>query len=190
MRALPGARTRKSGGAKTVKSSLAGFRSAPRKNAVGRLPERERRFIGNKKTVRRRDDCSSRRGLRHEIPFRDDFALLILLPGRIKGSAHHPDIRLRTLLRRNFRALDNDTQVLLAKHSSLRQSNFKGAQRAIAGIFEFIDDVEMDAAGRSAGNKDLRLPIGKLIAGAEGMDAARREECPRAEDSREKNTQP
>ena len=87
------------------------------------------------------------------------------------------------MLRRNFRALDDDAQVLLAKYRSFGQTNFEGTQRTIAGIFEFIGDVEMDAARRGAGNENLRLPIGKLIAGAEGMDAARREKCARAQDN-------
>jgi len=47
-----------------------------------------------------------------------------------------------------------------------------------------------DGAGEDAGLGADGFREGRLIAGAEGMDAARREECPRAEDSREKNTQP
>ncbi len=88
------------------------------------------------------------------------------------------------MLRGNFRALDDDTQVLLAKYGSFGQTNIEGAQRTIAGIFEFIGDVKMNAAGRCPGNKNLRLPIGKLIARAKGLDAARGEKCPRAEGGR------
>ena len=78
---------------------LVRIRSAPGKNAVGRLPERERRFVGDKKAARRRDNRASRRGLRHQIPFRDDAAIFILLPRRIEGRAQHAGIRLRTPLR-------------------------------------------------------------------------------------------
>jgi hypothetical protein len=94
---------------------------------------------------------------------------------------------LRTVLRGNFRSFDEDAQVLLAKRRSFGQTNFDGTERAIAGIFEFIDDVKMDAARRCARNENLRLTIGKVKARAQGLDAARREKCPRAEDSRKKD---
>lgn len=94
------------------------------------------------------------------------------------------------MLRRNFRALDHNTQVLLAKCGPFGQTNIEGAQRTIAVIFEFIGDVKMNAAGRRPGNKNLRLPIGKLIARAKGLDATRGEKCPSAEGGREKNAQP
>ena len=103
---------------------------------------------------------------------------------------HHPDISLRTVLRGNFRALDDDAQVLLAKHRPFGQTNFEGAERTIAGIFEFIGDLKMDAARRGAGNENLRLPISKLIARAKGMDAARRQECARAQDNAKKVSRP
>jgi hypothetical protein len=48
----------------------------------------------------------------------------------------------------------------------------------------------MDAARRGTGNENLRLPIGKSIARAEGMDAARREECARAQDNAKKDSRP
>jgi len=63
----------------------------------------------------------------------------------------------------NFRALDDNTQVLLAKYGSFGQTNIEGAQRTIAGIFEFVGDVKMNAGRRCAGNENLRLPISKLI---------------------------
>ena len=94
------------------------------------------------------------------------------------------------MLRRNFRAFDDDAQVLLAKRRPFGQANFEGAERTIAGIFEFIGDVKMDAAGRGAGNENLRLAIGKLIARAKGMDAARREKCARAQDNAKKDSRP
>src|ERR1700689_4962990 len=42
----------------------------------------------------------------------------------------------------------------------------------------------MDAAGRGAGNENLRLPAGKFVTGAQGVDASRREKCARAQDNR------
>jgi hypothetical protein len=113
-----------------------------------------------------------------------------LVPRRIKGRPHHPEICRRPSLRGNFRAPDDDAQVLLAKHRSFGQTNFKGAERTIAGILEFIDDVKMDAAWRCARNENLRLPVGKLKAGAQGLDAARREHCPRNKGNRKNNPQP
>jgi hypothetical protein len=47
----------------------------------------------------------------------------------------------------------------------------------------------MDAPRGSAGNENLRLPIGKLIARAEGMDAARGENCPRAQGNKKQYAQ-
>jgi len=85
------------------------------------------------------------------------------------------------VLRRDLRAFDEDTQVLHAKHGSFGQSNFEGAERTISGIFEFIDDVKMDAVRGGAGNENLRLPIGKLIARAKGVNASRREKGPCAQ---------
>ena len=69
---------------------------------------------------------------------------------------------------RNFRAFDDDAQVLLAKHTPFGQANFQGAKRTIAGICEYIGDVKMDAARRGSGNENLRLAVGKLIAWAKG----------------------
>ena len=163
-------RRRKNGQELTVR-----IRTAPGKKAIRRLPERERRFIGYKKTAGRRDYRASRRGLRHEIPFRDDAAIFILPPRRIEGRAQHAGIGLRAPLRRNFRAFDDDAQVLLAKHTPFGQTNFEGAKRTISGISEYVGDVKMDAARRGGGNENLRFAVGKLIARAEGVDAARRE---------------
>jgi hypothetical protein len=160
---------------------LARIRSSHCKNSVWRLPKRERGFVSNEEPGRRRDDRSTRRGLRHEIPFRDNFAFPVLLPRRIKRGAHHPDVGLRTVLRGNFRAFAEDAQVLLAKHGPIGQTNFQGTERTIAGIFEFIGDVKVDPAGGRAGNENLRLPIGKLISGAKGVDAGRREKRPSAQ---------
>lgn len=86
---------------------------------------------------------------------------------------------------RNFRAIDDDAQVGIAKRRSFGQTHFEGAERAIAGIFEFIDDVKMDASRRRAGNANLGLAIGKMITRAKGMDAARQENCPCPQDNRE-----
>ena len=97
---------------------------------------------------------------------------------------------MRTVLWRNFRAFDEDAQVLFAEHRAFGQTNFEGTERTIAGIFEFIDDVKMDASRRSSGDENFRLPIGKLKARAKGLDAARREKCPRAQDSAEKYSPP
>jgi hypothetical protein len=94
------------------------------------------------------------------------------------------------VLRRNFHAFDEDAQILLAKHRSFGQTNFEGAEGTIAGIFEFIGDLKMDAAGRGAGNENLRLPIGKLIARAKGVDAARCQECARAQYNAKKVSRP
>ncbi|HLW44138.1 MAG TPA: hypothetical protein VKS00_06580 [Candidatus Acidoferrales bacterium] len=164
--------------------------STPGKNTVGRLPERERRFVGNEETARRRDNRSSGRRLRRQIPFRDDFAFLILRPRGIKWRAHPPVICLRSVLRRNFHAFNEDAQVLLAKYRRFGQTNFEGTEGTIAGIFEFIGDLKMDAAGRGAGNENLCLPIGKLIARAKRMNAARRQEYARAQDNAKKDSRP
>ena len=72
---------------------LVRIRSAPGKNTVGRLPERERRFVGDKETVGRRDNRSSRRGFRHQIPFRDDCCVFHFAPTedrRARASCGHP----------------------------------------------------------------------------------------------------
>src|SRR4029077_14312255 len=46
----------------------------------------------------------------------------------------------------------------------------------------------MDPARGGRGNKNLRLPVGKLIAGAKGMDAARCEKCACAQSDTKKNS--
>jgi hypothetical protein len=46
----------------------------------------------------------------------------------------------------------------------------------------------MDAAGRGSGNEDLRFAVGKLIARAKGVDAARREKCASSKDDRKIET--
>jgi hypothetical protein len=94
------------------------------------------------------------------------------------------------VLRGNFHAFDEDAQVLLAEHWARWQTNFEGTERTIAGILEFIGNAKMDASRRSSGDENLRLPIGKLKARAKGMDAARREKCPRAQDSADKYSRP
>lgn len=81
------------------------------------------------------------------------------------------------MLRGNFRALDDHAQVPLAKYAPFGQANFERAQRTVAVIFEFIGDVKMDARRGRAGNQNFRLAIGKLVARAEGLDAAGREKC-------------
>src|SRR5580704_17736373 len=73
---------------------LVRLRSSLGKNAVWRLPQGQRGFVSDKKAVRRRDDRPARRGLRHQIPFRDDFTFLILWPRRLEWSSHHSDIGL------------------------------------------------------------------------------------------------
>jgi hypothetical protein len=90
------------------------------------------------------------------------------------------------VLRRNFRGVNQDAQVLLAKRRPCGQTNFEGAERAIAAIFEFIGDVKMDKSRGFAGNMDFSLAIGKLIARAQGMNAGRRENGACAQGSREK----
>lgn len=79
------------------------------------------------------------------------------------------------MLRGNFRAFDDHAQILRSKRRAFGQTDFEGAERAIAVIFEFIGDMKMDAVRGSAGNENLRLPVGKLIAWAKRLDAARRE---------------
>jgi hypothetical protein len=90
--------------------------------------------------------------------------------------------------RRNFHAFHEHAQVPLAKRGAIRQTNFEGTERSIAAIFEFIDDVNVNAALRRARNANLRLPIGKFIARAKGTHAARREKSPRGQGGRKNDS--
>ena len=94
------------------------------------------------------------------------------------------------MLWRNFRARDDNSKVLFAKDPPFGQTNFERAQRTIAGILKLIDDVQMDVARLRAGNANLRLPIVKMEARAKGLDATRREKCPRAQSNRKKDARP
>lgn len=49
--------------------------------------------------------------------------------------------------------------------------------------------MKMDAGRGRAGYEDLRLPAGKLIARAQWLDTARRENCARDQRGRKKNAQ-
>jgi len=79
---------------------------------------------------------------------------------------------------------------LLAQPRPFGQTNFEGTEGTIAGIYELIDDVKMDAARRGARNTNLRLTIGKMETRAKGQAAARSEKCTSAQGSRTKNAQP
>src|SRR5580692_2634175 len=61
-------------------------------------------------------------------------------------------------------------------------------QRAVAGIHKFIGNAKLDAARRLIRDAYFGLPIGKVIARAERMNAARREANARAERERQKET--
>jgi len=152
---------------------LGRFRTSHGESAAWRLPKRKCRFIGDEKTVRRSCDRSPRRRVRHEIPLRDDLALLILLPRRIKRRPHHSGIYLRTAVRRNLRGFDEHAQVVFPEGPRFGQTNIKEAKRTVTVIFKLVDNVKMDAVRRSAGNLNLGLPVAKMIARAKGMDAAR-----------------
>ena len=77
---------------------------------------------------------------------------------------------------RNIRGFNLDAQIPFAKGRPFGQTNLEGTKRTIAIIFEFIEDVKMDMAWGSAGNANLGLAAVELIAWAQWVDTARRED--------------
>ena len=186
LRGFPGARTRKSGGANTVNSSLSGFAPPLAKRPLGvcqsgsAVSSAIKKPSGDATIVPRAEDSGTRS---HSVT---TLRFLVLLPRRIERRAHHADIRSRTALRRNFRALDHHAQVLFAKHGTFGQANFEGAERAIAGICRGHRRRENGCGpARRLETRISACAVGKLIARTEGVDAARAERCARAQGRQE-----
>jgi hypothetical protein len=55
---------------------------------------------------------------------------------------------------------------------------------------QHVNDMNFDAARRRARNSNLRPPIGKFVAGAEGMHAAEREKSASPKSGREEISRP
>ena len=79
----------------------------------------------------------------------DDLTRLVLFPNWIKRRAHQSGVRTRGILRRDFAAVNVHAQILRSECRPFRQSHFHRTKRAIAGVFEAIDNsyVEARAAG-------------------------------------------
>ena len=179
---FPGPRTRKSGGANTVKSSLSG-RCLPRQKCLWRLPERERGFIGNKKTVWRSDDGSARR----RSPATRSHSVTIL---RFSSCCHGGSNGARIIrasiceaaLRRNFRAFDDPRADSARQTPALREDELPASGAGDRRHFRVHRRRENGCGPAHACETRISAwRIGEFIAGAKGMDATRSEKCARAQ---------
>jgi len=85
------------------------------------------------------------------------------------------------MLGRNLRSLDEDSNGRVPQGRPLRQSHFQRMQRAIAGILQLVYNAKVDAARGSVRNSNVRLPVIKVVTGAQRMHAASGEEAARAQ---------